>query len=338
MASAPCGQTNAGTAPVRPRVLAVIPAKEDSVWMIFARRQVNAIARTGLDIRMFYLSSRTSPRILFKEFLRFRRELREYRPDLVHAHFGSVNAFFCALATRTPLIITFWGSDLNPVPTAVSSLHWRFTHLLSQLAALAATDVICASSQLRSRLWLRRDARIVPTGVDPQEFCPSPRLEARHRLGWEQDVPVVLFNASNKPEFKGLPVVREAIEYVRQTMPRVRLEVMEGNVSPEKAPLYFAAADCLVLASLFEGSPTVVQEALACNLPVVSVDVGDVRERLWGVSPSRIVERNPAAIGRGIAEVLACGTRSNGRENLGDCAVDRIAQRVRTVYENVYSH
>jgi len=42
-------------------------------------------------------------------------------------------------------------------------------------------------------------------------------------------------------------------------------------------PWYYSAADAMILCSDSEGSPTSVKEALACNLPVVSTDVGDVR-------------------------------------------------------------
>ena len=66
--------------------------------------------------------------------------------------------------------------------------------------------------------------------------------------------------------------------------PSVRLEVLDGNVAPARVPALMNAADCLLVTSDAEGSPTVVQEALATNLPVVSVDVGDIAERLEGVA------------------------------------------------------
>ena len=44
------------------------------------------------------------------------------------------------------------------------------------------------------------------------------------------------------------------------------------------------ACDALLFVSMYEGSPNIVKEALACNLPIVSVAVGDVAERLEGVA------------------------------------------------------
>jgi len=96
-----------------------------------------------------------------------------------------------------------------------------------------------------------------------------------------------------------------------------------------------SAADCLLLTSECEGSPTVVQEAMACNLPVVTVDVGDVQFCLGGVSPTRLVGRDPAEIGNAIAEVLTQGQRSNGRSRIENFSNASIAGQVASIYRDI---
>jgi len=104
-------------------------------------------------------------------------------------------------------------------------------------------------------------------------------------------------------------------------------------------PSYYRAADVLLCASKQEGSPNVVKEALASNLPVVSVPVGDVSERLEGVVPSAIVPRDPIAIAGALEIILMIGKRSNGRNHVANLALDNIAQRVLAGYRQaLYSY
>jgi ribosomal protein S18 acetylase RimI-like enzyme len=124
------------------------------------------------------------------------------------------------------------------------------------------------------------------------------------------------------------------MDIVRFHIPDCKLHVI-ANVEPDLMPLYYRAADVLVCASTKEGSPNVVKEALACNLPVVSTPVGDVRERLAGVYPSEVVPREPNEMGKALARILLERKRSNGREHIAQLGLDQVAQRVLEVYQTV---
>jgi glycosyltransferase involved in cell wall biosynthesis len=99
-------------------------------------------------------------------------------------------------------------------------------------------------------------------------------------------------------------------------------------------PTYMNAADALLLTSNREGSPNAVKEALACNLPVVSTDVGDVRERLSGVSPSAVCTTDDG-LTDALVDVLAQGARSNGRDIVREVSVSRTRDRLHAVYQQV---
>jgi teichuronic acid biosynthesis glycosyltransferase TuaC len=68
------------------------------------------------------------------------------------------------------------------------------------------------------------------------------------------------------------------------------------GMANEEMPWCYSAADAMILCSDHEGSPTSIKEALACNLPVVTTDVGDVRELLSGVAGSWICAQEVGAI------------------------------------------
>jgi teichuronic acid biosynthesis glycosyltransferase TuaC len=319
-----------------PRVLMVIPESTDSTF-IFSRQQVDSLRQLGVPVRAFYLEVGRSPRSLLTEWKRFRGAVRTFDPQLVHAHYGTMTAFFAAIATRRPLFVTYHGSDLNPVPS-ISLLRSLTGRLLSQLAALRTAHIVCVSPALRCRLWWRRNrATVLPMGVDLSRFLPTALSEARRTLGWAPTDRVVLFNAGRYPGVKRLDLARDAVAAAEKLTGPIRFVVADGTTPPELMPTLMNAADCLLITSDYEGSPTIVKEALACNLPIVSVAVGDVADRLNGVQPSRIVSRNPADIGRALAEVLALQTRSNGRAFVRDLDSATIALRLIAAYQGVLS-
>lgn len=301
--------------------------------MVFAKRQAAALAKEGVLNCNFFLATRTSPWGLWTEFRRFCLEIRQFQPDLVHAHFGTVTALFCAIATGLPLVITFRGSDLNPCP----SMPWLRSALgraFSHVAAVRARSVLCVSEQLRQRLcWRRRRIYVMPTGVDTDIFYPRPSAEARRQLGWATDDRIVLFNAGRTPAVKRLDLAEASVADARRHGQDIRLVVLDGSVDPGKLPLMMNAADCLLVTSDWEGSPTVVQEAMACNLPVISVDVGDVRDRLRGVKPSAIVPRDSVAISNAIVALISPPRRSNGWCGAKKVSLDVITPLLVDIYQ-----
>jgi glycosyltransferase involved in cell wall biosynthesis len=177
---------------------------------------------------------------------------------------------------------------------------------------------------------------VIPSGVDMDLFRPIPRCEARRLLGWRDEERVVLFNAAGRtPGVKRLDLAEASVAVMRQLIGEVRFVVLRGDIDQEEVPLYLSGADCLLLTSDYEGSPDIIKEALACGLPVVSVEVGDVPERLEGVYPSRIVARDPRAVGTAAAEIVLSGQRSNGRELIRELSSTSITEKILQVYRSM---
>lgn len=325
------------TQPRNPKVLFVIPGEDQGSSMVFARRQADTLReQESVHVECFYLKSRTSPRVLWQEARRFREALSRIQPEVVHAHFGTVTAMFSVLLSgRVPVMITFRGSDLNVVPRT-NGMRARLGRVLSQLAALRAARIVCVSRGLRDRLWWRRRrVTVLPSGVDTEKFAPVPRSEARQRLGWPEETKVVLFNAGHDPLNKRLDLAEATIEALGRQAGPIRLEILNGKMEPGHVPLLMNAADCLLVTSDAEGSPTVVQEALSTNLPVVSVVVGDVAERLRDIWPSAVTTRDPRFLASALTTVLNAGQRSNGRSRAGEFCAERIAAELARLYEEI---
>lgn len=257
------------------------------------------------------------------DYLRFFPEvLGESRNgyDLVHAHYGTTAPMALA-QLRLPVVLSLWGSDLlGPVSP------------LSRACARFCDEVVVMSPEMRDALG--GTCTVVPDGVDLERFAPEPQVEARDAVGWPDDEYHVLFPYSPDREMKNYPRAKRVVAAVDERLDRpVRLQTVYG-VDHDVVSTYMNAADALLLTSHSEGSPNAVKEALACTLPVVSVDVGDVRERLAGVTPSRVATSDRELV-TGLCGVLESGERSNGREAVREVSLDRTTDRLLEVYERV---
>lgn len=311
-----------------------VEAKEHSPWMgIFVDRQVASLKQAGVRISTFDIGTSHSPTHILSKWLELRREVRRVAPDLVHGQYGSVVGIVAALAGK-PTVVSYCGSDLLR-GSAVSLLRKLFSILLSNLAALRADGLICKSEHLRQALWWKKSrAVVIPNGIDFNLFAPGPQDEAREKLGWNPGSLIAIVNAGDDAKRKGIDLAQAAMKFVRSCLPNAELFVI-SNVDPVQMPLFYQAADVALCCSVAEGSPNMVKEALACNLPVVSTPVGDVPERLAGVSPSCIVPRDPEEFGKAIVNILRTRQRSNGRERVIHLSLDQVASQVLSVYQSV---
>jgi teichuronic acid biosynthesis glycosyltransferase TuaC len=296
---------------------------------VFVDRQVAALAAQGVAVETFDVGLSHAPLALARKVFELRRAARTGAADVVQARYGTVVAAVAVAAGR-PAVITFCGSDLLP-GASVSFLRTWMGIALSNVAAVFARRVVCVSEELRRSLWFaKRKAVVIPDGVDLELFSPGSREESREELGWDPAARIVLFSGARDPRNKGLDLALAAMERVRTRLPDAAL-VTVSAVPPERMPSYYRAADVLLCASRQEGSPNVVKEALACNLPVVSTPVGDVPERLVGVRPSAVVPRQVQAIADALVDVLRSGQRCNGRETVLGLSQHLVAARVAAV-------
>jgi glycosyltransferase involved in cell wall biosynthesis len=321
------------------KVITVIPAITKDKGMIFCEKETKVLIKAGINIKRFLLISRTNPLIIVKEFIRLCKEIKKNTPNIIHAHYGTMTSFLCcvvSLITRLPLIITFHGSDINKTSNAIGFWRDLLGKIFSQLSVLRATRIICVAEHMKENLWWGKNKTdVIPTGVNLNMFIPMIRDEARRLLNWNLNYKFVLFNAGKNPKVKRLDMAQSVINESKKHLPYIQFEVLSGDVEYEKIPLYLNAADCLLITSDSEGSPDIAKEALSCNLPIVSVDVGDIKERLKGVFLSKIVNRNIKEISNSIIEILLLNKRSNGRIIIEELSEEKIAQKIIDVYRTI---
>jgi glycosyltransferase involved in cell wall biosynthesis len=146
-------------------------------------------------------------------------------------------------------------------------------------------------------------------------------------------VRLVLFAGDPGNPVKRFWLAREAVAMAASRLSAPVRIVMLRGVPHKMVPLYMNACDVLLLTSLHEGSPNVVKEALACNLPIVSVDVGDVRDRVRDVDGCVVCEHpSPVVIGNALVSVLSNPRRIRGRNAILHLERRVVAQNIVRVY------
>ena len=300
--------------------------------------QVRGLEAIGVEVEVLLADRRGDGRAAYRGLgRRVVKRLREGRYDLVHPMYGGVMADAVTRAVRDrPVVVSFCGSDLlGPAPGigALASLSVRYGVRASQRAAARAGAIIVKSENLRAALRRpedRRRAQVIPNGVDLERFRPLPAAACRRELGWKGEGPHILFPGDQDSHWKRPRLAHAAVAALRRRGIDAELHMMAG-VPHREVPRWMGAADLLLLTSLHEGSPNVVKEALACGLRCVSVDVGDVRERLRGGASGLMAEPRPEDLAAKL--VRAPPAPREPLAGIAELSLEAVAARIRSVYE-----
>ncbi|MGQ9580969.1 MAG: glycosyltransferase [Armatimonadota bacterium] len=286
---------------------------------IFVRDSVEALRAIGVDVDVLPIDNSDKLNYL-RAVPRLWRTIKSHSYELIHAHYVHCG-WIARMQFRLPVIVSSHGSD------TLGHEGWFLRRLYPLVDAVTVT-----SKQNQERVGLP-NTYLLPCGVDVDLFKPSDQIETRRKLGWDVTKKVMLYVGRDIPS-KRTDVIREAHKIVSEQIKEAEL-VIATDIPHESVPDYMNAADVFVFASESEGAPVVIKEALACNLPVVSVDVGDVAEVIQGVENCYICERNAISMAEYVIRVLHSNARSNGRDFALQFSTRRVAEKTLQIYEVV---
>lgn len=289
---------------------------------IFVQQQVESLRREGIDVDVLHVDVKKSRWLYLWSFVPFLKQVLTQRYDLVHAHY-----VFAGVVARSqmrfPLVITQHGDE--------AFYGWQAP--LCRIVSRFSDATIAVTQEIRKSVGTK-NCFVIPCGVDFDLFRPVPQLWARTELNLPSDKKLVLF-VGNVPEYrKRFDLVKDAVVKLQQRGLNVEL-VIAYKLPYQRVPLYMNACDVLVLPSEREGSPQVVKEAMACNLPVVVASVGDVPDVLSGVDGCYLCERTVDDVTEKTLLALEWGARTNGRQATQRYELQSIARQIIEVYKKV---
>jgi glycosyltransferase involved in cell wall biosynthesis len=314
------------------------PTDARPAYGTFIHSQIQSLREAGIDVDVVFIDGKATP-LNYARGLRTIRNAINGKPyDLIHAHYG-LTGLVARTQYRLPLVVSFCGDDLLGTPARSRRRRTaRSMAIVAACQALAPTceAIIVKSDEMRRRLWsprVRETAYVIPNGVDLALLQPLDQARARAELSLAPKRYVLFPHTVDEPR-KRFELATAAVELLRKEYPDAEMLVVNGQAATHM-PLYYSVADALILTSDWEGSPNVVKEALACELPIVSVDVGDVAERIADAPSCAICDRTPESLAAALSNALAHPRPGGLRKRVEELATPVIARRVVEVYEAV---
>ena len=300
----------------------------------FVKAQIDSVRKAGAFTQVLNISGFKNRLNYLKVLYKLYSIIQKDRFDIVHGHYV-YSGWIAALQGKAPSVVSFMGSDLIGRRNKFGdvNLHGKIDIHLSKKLSSFIDGVVVKSEEMAGLLSKTKRTIVLPNGVDFEMFKPMPKYICKKELGLEGNCLIVLHIGKKNCLNKGYNIASEAVRLLSE---KVRITLVNVNgMAHERMPLFMNASDVLVLPSLYEGSPNVVKEALACNLPVVATDVGDVRKVIGEIPGCLIAERTPEAFSKAIEECVEFNRPFTGRQSVEHLRSDRIALRLLEFYEDI---
>lgn len=300
----------------------VVASHNSGRFVPFIVEQARALQFVGCEVEFFGLKGKGVKGYL-ANLSALKKKIKEFYPDVIHAHYG-LSGLFANLQRKVPVVTTYHGSDINDSKVLPFS-KWA--------VRLSAWNVFVSRKTMEKASPKQRYS-LVPCGIDFTDLQLTPKLEARKRMRLKENKRYVLFAGAFDNQVKNAALAKASVAGLGDETELVELK----GYNRDEVTLLMCACDAFLLTSFSEGSPQVIKEAMACGCPIVSVDVGDVKERVGDVDGCYVASSFDAKeLTELLGKALAFEGRTSGRERLANDGFEnlKVASELFKIYEKV---
>lgn len=292
--------------------------------------QGESLKNFHIDVDYFMISE-PGIRGYLKSFIKLSRHLKKRDYDIIHAHY-SLSAYVASLAGThhvNHIIVSLMGDDI---------LSTRLLFITKIFAKYRWNKTIVKSGEMKEIIGLE-NVEIIPNGVDLSVFKELNIDLCKKKLNINNNKIHLLFASNPERKEKNYILFKYACDILVNTGYKIQIHSI-FNISHDSVPIYMNAADVVCLSSVSEGSPNVIKEAMACNRPVVSTDVGDVKWLIDGLDGCYISSFDKFNYALCLEYAINYSIRkkhTNGREKIIKLKLDSesIAKKMIKIYRNI---
>jgi teichuronic acid biosynthesis glycosyltransferase TuaC len=319
-------------------VTGVYPTEQIPHAGTFIKSQADSLIAAGLEVEVIHPKPGPVALRYASAMMQVFAKTLTGRFDIVHGHYGQW-CLFARMQWTTPVVASFMGDDLLGNLTAKGDYSKKGTFVMgiSRWLCRQVDAAIVKSEGMQKAVSVSEDnIFIIPNGVDFDLFRPIPRAEARATLGWDLNRYYVLFGNNPQIPVKNFPLAQAAIERLRAR--GISAELVVANGLPQTTVVqYINASNALILSSIAEGSPNIVKEAMACNVPVISTDVGDVSQIIGRTKGCSVCPPDPDTLAIALEQAIQHTEPTTGRIDIAHLDRRVVAKQVIAIYEKVTS-
>jgi len=305
------------------KVLFVSSGRNASISPI-VRSQGESLQKAGMEIFYFTIKGRGFAGYV-KSIFSLHNEIRKVKPDIIHPHY-SLCCIVATFATGKPIVASLMGSDVMADRLMIQTL--RF------LSKYCWKATIVKSKSMKKQISLNH-VHIIPNGVDLSFFKPLDQAECKKRVGFDPLKKQILFMADPSRYEKNYTSALAACQLLQEIFrDTIELKVVHG-VAHQEVVYYINAADVVLLTSRWEGSPNIIKESMACNVPIVSTNVGDVEEVIRSTRGCFLAGSSSEDIAEKLKSAIEFEGRTTGRSDISYLDSKLIAGNIISIYESV---
>ncbi len=312
------------------------PSKEFPYAGKFVFDQAESLRKEGIDLDIYFFRGNKNPFIYIKHFVKVWKICRKKSYNLIHCQFGQSGLM--TLLLNLPLVVTFRGTDLNGYKNSsgIEPIKSKVLRLISKIVAYKATQVIVVSKKLAEKLPKNIKYIILPSGIDMNLFKPLNKLECREKLNLPLDEKIIFFPSDPDRVVKRFELANNVFLRYQETNYQSVL-MTASNIPNSEMVYYYNASDVVLFTSSNEGSPNVIKEAMACNVPILTVDVGDVSEYVELAKGNVISKNDLDSLADNLKKMLKSGLLVSSRSIVEKYSRDFITHQLIEIYKAVCS-